>query len=809
MVLKIRTWRLAVPILALSLLAHGSVLAEPAQFDLAGPKLDVTVTHAGVTLPISEVPNLSVGDQLWIRADLPVGQSVHYLLVAAFLRGATNPPPQSWFYRSQTWTPKGADGLKITVPQDAQQVLVFLAPQTGGDFKTLMDAVRGRPGAFVRASQDLNQATLDRSRIDAYVAGISKASQADPDYLRTVSPLLARSLTIKLNADCLQKAPEVQAACLMSGQDSLVLNDGHSTSLVQGLTTGSTGDLVAQLSVSPVAGFGYYSPYVASVVDIARILDSFRTAQYQYIPALATDHDAQLSLLLNAPPSFHNPMSVMVVALPAVQPPQPPPLHPVDPRDVYCAQKSQLVLPVDGAPLVFSTAYAHDMVLRLKNKAGVVVDLPLKADAEKGGFVADTSGLDPASFGDAVVGSLHGQWGFEPYNGPEFHLQTAHPEHWQLVTDDQQSLIVGRDGTVRLEAQGAACVESVMLQQPSGETEKADWKPAEHNQVAVTVPLKTARPGAMTLLVKQYGSKTTEAVPLQAFDQPGHLETFSFHAGDSFGVLKGSRLDQVAALTIDGVEFKPGATSSKSDDNGLTLVTSDTVGAARLKAGESATAKVALKDGRNVRLKIAFEAPRPTLTLIGKTVQPFAPDGAPIILGNPDDLPFGAALTFSVRAKLPDSFTGAETIEVATIDGGFSTTLTPTNGLTLADPHVLLATLDTGRAFSASAAGALQFRLRSSQGPSDWSSLATLVRLPVLHDLKCPAEADQLCKLTGSNLFLIDALSNTPDFAHSVPVAEGYTGYVLLVPHPRAGKLYIRLHDDPSAANAVTFPIGR
>jgi hypothetical protein len=83
------------------------------------------------------------------------------------------------------------------------------------------------------------------------------------------------------------------------------------------------------------------------------------------------------------------------------------------------------------------------------------------------------------------------------------------------------------------------------------------------------------------------------------------------------------------------------------------------------------------------------------------------------------------------------------------------------------------------------------------------------VRLPVLHDLKCPSDPDQLCKLTGSNLFLIDALSNTPDFARSVQVAEGYTGYVLLVPHPRAGKLYIRLHDDPSTANAVTFPPGR
>ncbi len=52
------------------------------------------------------------------------------------------------------------------MPEGAEQVLVFLAPQATGDFKTLIGAVQGRPGAFVRTSQDLNQATLDSSRLD-------------------------------------------------------------------------------------------------------------------------------------------------------------------------------------------------------------------------------------------------------------------------------------------------------------------------------------------------------------------------------------------------------------------------------------------------------------------------------------------------------------------------------------------------------------------------------------------------------------------------------------------------------------------
>jgi hypothetical protein len=293
--------------LAISSVAY----ADPAPFDLAGPALEVKVTHAGRTLPIAEVPNLSVNDQISIKAILPAGQSVHYLLVAAFLRGATNPPPENWFFASETWNRKDSSGLKITVPKDAQQVLVFLAPETGGDFKTLVGAVRGRPGAFVRASQDLNQATLDRSRLKVYLAAIQRVGQTDFDHLKIASPLLARSLSIKFDSDCLQKMPELQAPCLMQGQDALVLNDGHSTSIVQALTAGAPADLVQQLSDTPKAGFGYYSPYIASVVDIARIMDSFHTAQYQYIPALASEQDDQIALELNTPPSFHNPKSVL------------------------------------------------------------------------------------------------------------------------------------------------------------------------------------------------------------------------------------------------------------------------------------------------------------------------------------------------------------------------------------------------------------------------------------------------------------------------------------------------------------------
>ena len=92
-------------------------------------------------------------------------------------------------------------------------------------------------------------------------------------------------------------------------------------------------------------------------------MTSFHTADYQYIPALALPQGDQLNLQLNAPPSFVKPKSVLVIGLPAIEPPKLPPLRVVDPKGAYCLQNTSLVLPAEGAPLVFSTSLGHDWVL--------------------------------------------------------------------------------------------------------------------------------------------------------------------------------------------------------------------------------------------------------------------------------------------------------------------------------------------------------------------------------------------------------------------------------------------------------------
>ncbi len=190
-----------------------------------------------------------------MHPNFPESQTAHYLLIVAFLRGSTNPPPEDWFIRVETWNKKiRQEGVLVTVPKEAEQALLFLAPETGGDFSTLRSAVRGRPGSFVRASQDLNQAGLDRSRLDAYLAAVKQTSNEDPKELHEESMLLARSLNIKLDSKCFDKPSEQQGPCLMQGTDELVLDDPHTQSMVAALTSGPSADLIGQLSATRLAG---------------------------------------------------------------------------------------------------------------------------------------------------------------------------------------------------------------------------------------------------------------------------------------------------------------------------------------------------------------------------------------------------------------------------------------------------------------------------------------------------------------------------------------------------------------------------
>ena len=798
---------LSIAVLAL-ILRPTYVRADDAAFDLLGPRIDMKVTRGGKPLPISKVPNLQPGDRLWIHPDFPDDQSARYLLVVAFLRGSTNPPPENWFTRAETWKKQvREEGIVVTVPQGAEQALLFLAPETSGDFSTLRSAVHDKPGVFVRASQDLNQASLDRTRLEKYLGDVQEISDADPKALHEHSVLLARTLGIRLDQQCFERPLEQQASCLTQNRGNLVLDDGHSQSMVAALASGPNSDLIGAVSATPLAGGGFYSAYVGAIVDLARVMGNMRTASYQYIPALVLPKKEQMNLKLNNPPSFRKPMSVIVVGLPAVGGPQLPPLRTNDPKQVYCLQKSSLVLPVEGAPLVFSADIAHDFLLHVQGKSGGTLDLPARPDAASGGFVVDTHAADAAKLDPEVTGTLRGFWGFEAFDGPNFRLRTSRSAHWSIPSTEESALIVGREDTFHPQAPTAVCVDKVSVHDAQGHEIKASWKLDKPEELEVKVALKDQAAGPVKLELHQFALAHPDEMPMQAYSEAAHLESFVINAGDTQGVLKGSRLDEVERFELKGAQFVPAKLTRAEEKDELRLAVKEASPPA-LQSDERLVAHVALKDGRMLELPTVVEAPRPKVALVTKSIRPGAAPSA-ITLGNADELSIDGQISFLLHTEMPNRFPRSEKIEVATADESFSVMLTFGDGsLVLRDTENVVARLDPVKAFGPSAFGPLQFRpVDLEGGKGDWQPLAVLVRLPVLKEIRCSTSPDKPCQLSGSNLYLIDSVASDQQFTHAAPVPTGFLDNTLSVPHPGESGLYIKLRDDPSAVSTATLPI--
>ena len=155
---------------------------------------------------------------------------------------------------------------------------------------------------------------------------------------------------------------------------------------------------------------------------------------------------------------------MIVIGLPAVQKATPPPLRASDPKHVTCLLKPNVALPVEGAPLVFSTSFAHDLTLHRDHTPGSK-NLPLLPDAFQGGLVihaapedrpqlpmpsdsgkpGETVTATPASAGGSQTGAstvtgsaigkpgiepveqmatVNGLWGFDHFDGPTLPVQT-------------------------------------------------------------------------------------------------------------------------------------------------------------------------------------------------------------------------------------------------------------------------------------------------------------------------------------------------------------------------------------------------
>jgi len=261
----------------------------------------------------------------------------------------------------------------------------------------------------------------------------------------------------------------------------------------------------------------------------------------------------------------------------------------------------------------------------------------------------------------------------------------------------------------------------------------------------------------------------------------------------------------VATLELDGANFGPAGLSRVQDRDQLRLSAGDSK-AITLHAGNKITAHITLKDGGSLNLPTVVAQPRPQVALIGKTIDP-GPSGESIRLGGEDQLPQDGKLSFILKAEVPAIFPRDQQIEVETEDGSFKAVLSLDDGtLILEDAQNVIAQLDP-HSLGRSAFGPLRFRAIQGERKGDWQRLATLVRVPFLTGIRCPASSTKECILSGSNLFLIDSVASDEGFSNSVSVPLGFVSSEISVPHPNGAQLYVRLRDNPAAVSVLAPPL--
>ncbi len=786
------------------------VWADDARFDLAGPKIDISVKRDGRTLPIAEVPNLLPADELDVQADLPDTQSNRLVVVVAFLRGTTNEPPDDWFFRIETWKSASRQPRRILVPNGAQRALIFVAPATGGDFDTLRSVVKRNPGLFLQASDALFETSLEQQRIQLYLTSMRVVAQDEAKVIADRSSRLASALALMPNEDCFKKPVEDQVRCLGQASAPMLLDSGSEHTISAAISTGTSSDLIN--AASQTDG-GIYSAYVGTVIDLVHLVGQLHTAQYRYIPALTLPTGSVLNTQLNAPPSFGNPKSVIVIALPPIGPSRVPDLHLEDQRRVFCLRNSSMVLPLLGIPVLYSTSFAHDLSLDF-SRHGQQRVVPLLPDVLAGGLtLTDERRQAPASqivraqdSPDKTVtrqAVLRGYWGFDAFEGPTLTFQEIEGAGWRLVGEDL--LIAGRGASLQVRGSATACLRSVSIASPGQPAEALPFTPLNDGQmISMTLPPSENTPGSYSLQLLQHGSVAPVTLGLKLYADNGVHVTGAFLNPDHRSVrVTGISLDSVDRVQVGDATFVAAKTPAARDREFLLQD--------QFPAASPSSASILFKDGLRQEVALSAEDPSAVVDLLTfQTTSDLSPAELPVELRSNAAIPLHSVLHFVVSSH--GRFLLSDRIEVATLGGGAHAMLsfqTPGDTLILEDSQTAVGKLDVDRAFGESAFGPLRLRaVRASGEAGPWIPLGTLVRRPHLTEASCSAG---VCTLRGQELFLIDALSTKEDFQDPIVIprttATDELSFPVAATHVHT--IFLRLRDDTSAIAVVRIQAHR
>ena len=160
-----------------------------------------------------------------------------------------------------------------------------------------------------------------------------------------------------------------------------------------------------------------------------------------------------------------------------------------------------------------------------------------------------------------------------------------------MASSDELALVVGREDTLHVQGENTLCVEKVDAQPAGGNPVEVQWKSPKPEMLEFGVPLKDAKPGEVTISIHQYGLEKPDKLTLMAYSEAASLDHLTLSAGDPEAILTGNRLDEVAKVSFNNIDWTPAELRRVQDVDQLSLKAGSSTDA--LEPGKRYTAKVA------------------------------------------------------------------------------------------------------------------------------------------------------------------------------------------------------------------------
>ena len=208
--------------------------ADNNAFDLIGPKVEVRVQRAGMTLPIAEVPNLqprrpALGASRSARQPIRPLSDGHRFSAR---RDQSSARFLVYSRRNLEQAPSTKKEFSSPFPTKPRRRSFSLRPKPVAPSARCARRFEASPELLSAPLRILQQASLDRQRLEKYLEAVRETYTADPEQLKAHTTMLARSLNMRLDQQCFDKPSAQQVPCLTQNTDQLVLDDAHSQTMV-------------------------------------------------------------------------------------------------------------------------------------------------------------------------------------------------------------------------------------------------------------------------------------------------------------------------------------------------------------------------------------------------------------------------------------------------------------------------------------------------------------------------------------------------------------------------------------------------